>query len=284
MEISTLSIQAKFVLGRAQSGDYIDWAVNELAKGWDSKNLRILAGLEKASSPFEAEAYFLKARTELLLPEFTKDEAIRVYALHLAQQIILSEGNFETLVGMISELCYSNGYPKYLMVWYDLNDGLCDKRSGDYPYACEALYKTDSKSVVDAIAREFISREINNGEWPHIPLRMDSNVTLKLAAQVIKNLELKCRVKAVDANVSDWSPIIFQPVESHYEGKGFGPMPGKEIEWIDIDPVVVRWRGRLVPDLKKDKKQMLIAALSGQKIVFEDFGEFIRVNAVASNR
>ena len=46
MTMTTPAIQARHVLGRAQAGDYIEWAVEALASGSDSPNLRILAGLD----------------------------------------------------------------------------------------------------------------------------------------------------------------------------------------------------------------------------------------------
>lgn len=160
MKMSTSAIQAKYVLGRGQAADYIDWAVVALTEGLDSKNLRILAGLDRFVSPFEAEEYFLKARKELSLPEPTKEEAIRAYAVHIARGLLEPDSDFGTLVRMLSELCSSNDYPKCLMVWYNLDDGLCDIKTGGYPHSFESLYGADPRIVVEKTAREFIQ---NNG-------------------------------------------------------------------------------------------------------------------------
>src|SRR4051812_4317717 len=105
MKISSAEIQVKYALRRIHDGDYIDWAVGCLEDGLDSKSLRILAGFERFASPFECEEYFLKARTELALPEPTLEEALCTYATHIAQQILQPESDFHKLVGMVSALC-----------------------------------------------------------------------------------------------------------------------------------------------------------------------------------
>jgi len=156
MTITTPAIQARHVLGRAQTGDYIDWAVDAMVAGFDSPNLRMLAGLDRFVSPFEAEEHFKRARRELNLPEPNREQAQRDYSIHLAECILDPGSDFETLVAKLSELCYTNDYPDYLMEWYSLDDGLTDIRAGHYPHGYDELYHADPRKIACDVATAFI--------------------------------------------------------------------------------------------------------------------------------
>jgi hypothetical protein len=167
VKISTPAIQAKHALQRTQTEDYVEWATSMLEAGEDSENLRILAGLSRFASPFEAEEHFRKARKELGISEPTKVQAIRDYAIHLAQQIIDETIPFQQGVEILSQLCYSNDYPKYLMGWYNLDDGLTDIRCGQYPHTYPDLYGKSPKEIVIRAAHTFIKSNTEPGAAPH---------------------------------------------------------------------------------------------------------------------
>jgi hypothetical protein len=98
--------------------------------------------------------------------------------------------------------------------------------------------------------------------------------------EIIGSLNLRCRIKASDDDdVSDWSEKIWSPVPSCFELFSCGPVPIRQIEWLDIDPVVTTKKGRLLPEMKEDKRDALVSALTKQKIKFEDLGAFIRIRS-----
>jgi len=94
--------------------------------------------------------------------------------------------------------------------------------------------------------------------------------------EIVQSLGLKSRIKALSDAVSDWNAWLIIPVPSYFEGAD-GPVSDKQIEWIDIDPIVLTRRGNLVPDLREDKKSALVSALVEREIQFEDMGEFLRI-------
>lgn len=159
MTISTPTIQARHAMGRASAGDYIDWAADALAAGTDSRNLRILAGLDRFVSTFEAEEHFMKAREELGLVAPDRDQALKDYAVHLAEQILEPDSKYPELVAQLAELCWTNDYPGFLMDWYSLDDGLDNALAGEYPWGYEALYQADPRKVVTHVARAFIDQQ-----------------------------------------------------------------------------------------------------------------------------
>lgn len=161
--MTTPAIQARHVLGRAQAGDYIEWATDAMTSGSDSPNLRILAGLDRFVSPFEAEDHFKRARKELGLAEPSQEQAIRDYAIHLAELILEPDSDFDSLVEKLSKLCNIEDYPAYLMEWYSLDDGLTSLRTGHYPHGYDELYQTDPREVVCGVARSFIELNSEQG-------------------------------------------------------------------------------------------------------------------------
>lgn len=159
MTFPTSAIQLRHASGSAQASDYIDWAAGALEGGSDSRHLRVLAGLDRSVSAFEAEESFKKAREELGLPMLDRDEAIKAYAVHLAEAILEPESDYPAIVAQLARLCSANDYPDYLSDWYSLDDGLTNALAGEYPWGYEALYQADPREVVAHVARAFIDQQ-----------------------------------------------------------------------------------------------------------------------------
>ena len=83
-----MAIFGKRVVYQIPADDYIDWAGEMLVQGRDTYSLRILAGLERSASAFEAEDYFLRAAKELGLNIPAPADAVRAYACEIARQIM----------------------------------------------------------------------------------------------------------------------------------------------------------------------------------------------------
>jgi hypothetical protein len=159
MGITTPAIQAKHVLQKAQTEDYVEWAMTMLEAELESNNLKILAGLSKLASPFEAEYYFKRAKLELGIFEPTKEQAIKDYAIYIAQQIIDEIIPYRRGVEILDQLCCTNDYPNYLMEWYYLDNWLDDIDNGE-SYDPEFDGKSP-KEIVNQVACAFIN---NNTE------------------------------------------------------------------------------------------------------------------------
>lgn len=112
---------------------------------------------------------------------------------------------------------------------------------------------------------------------------MDAASLVKLLVEVSDHLGVRCRAKtAPSGEISDWTRGLITPTQTYLESSAFGPLPARLIEWLEFDPIVFTWRGRLVPDLREDKANALREALAERTILFEDCGEFVRI-IVAAN-
>jgi hypothetical protein len=158
MRISTEAIWGLRAMKKCSIEHYAEWAAGALEEGFDSRNLRILAGIELKSSLFEAEDYFQRTANELRLIEPPKETAMKAYSSCVAEQILERKMPAREGVKMLFRVCIECGYPKYLMMWYSLDEACDDVDYGNYPFSYPGLTKENLEDTVFKEAKEFIDR------------------------------------------------------------------------------------------------------------------------------
>jgi hypothetical protein len=68
-----------------------------------------------------------------------------------------------------------------------------------------------------------------------------------------------------DETPSKWGWFIV-PVPGYVESSAYGPVPSREVEWVEIDPIEQRRIGRLVPPHIIDHTPALLQQLAVQGI------------------
>ncbi|MEM7134350.1 MAG: hypothetical protein AAF702_49225 [Chloroflexota bacterium] len=150
------AIFGKRVLKQVSSTVYADWAVQMLIQGHDTHSLRILAGLDRFASTYEAEEYFLRTVKELHLTLPDSDTAIRSYACEIAQNIVDGEISGKEGIRMLSQICLDMDYPHDYLVWFHLDDALDSLLHGHYPVTYESLTLENVDQVAKREAENFI--------------------------------------------------------------------------------------------------------------------------------
>src|SRR5262245_44705608 len=80
----------------------------------------------------------------------------------------------------------------------------------------------------------------------------------------IESFRPAVRVKwSGDDMPTEWEPWLIVPVPSYLETGRLGPVPFREVEWVEIDPAYENVRGRLVPAESIERRHLLIAAVNG---------------------
>jgi hypothetical protein len=124
VNFETNSLLAGRYLGWLTYEEYVNWAVGCLESGLDSKNIRILASLRKPLYSSEVEDYFNRSLRDLgwHLPD--RKECLMEYARGFAREIVA--GAVSPLDGCrkIYRVVVSLQYPKDLMPWVYLDEGL----------------------------------------------------------------------------------------------------------------------------------------------------------------
>jgi hypothetical protein len=157
MHYLVTAIFGKKALHQLSTSDYVDWAGEMLVQGYDSYSLRILAGLDRFASPFEAEDYFLRSVKELGLSIPDSENAIRAYACVIAQQI--SEGEITSQEGVraLYKICIATEYERDFVVWLELDDALDNLLYGDYLYTYESATLDNFDEIAKREAVNFIN-------------------------------------------------------------------------------------------------------------------------------
>ena len=151
------AIFGKKALQQLSSGDYVDWAGEMLVQGYDSRSLRILAGLDRFVSTFEAEDYFVRAITELNLTLPDSDTAIRAYACAIARQIIEDEITARDGVRALFKICIATEYAGDFIIWLELDEALESLMAGHYPFTYQSATQDNFDEIVKREAANFIA-------------------------------------------------------------------------------------------------------------------------------
>jgi hypothetical protein len=102
--------------------------------------------------------------------------------------------------------------------------------------------------------------------------------TLDQIAELLREMPCNVRVKLADENHErEWAQVIFAPVDGYIEGGGTGPVPMREVEWIDIKRIEMKHIGRLVPDKPIDHTEMIQTALDKNEANYEVLEDVIRI-------
>lgn len=146
---STESLLLRRALGRAGPQDYVDWAIDQICRGIDSSNLRILAGLNLRFDRDEVEPYFLLSCRDLGMVHI--DAAVA--PLDVTQLIRRSyeQGRISSdeTIEMMAELYESLEYHEELLApWYSMREELSWGEGYLYP-------TVEFQSVEVAVRREW---------------------------------------------------------------------------------------------------------------------------------
>ena len=120
----TNKLLAERYLGTATSEDFVDWAVACLESNLDSKNIRILASLQKPLHSSEVDDYFNRCLQDLGWTMPGRQECLLEYARSLAKQIL--SGDLTPVDGCrkMYRLVVALEYPRELMAWLYLDEGM----------------------------------------------------------------------------------------------------------------------------------------------------------------
>lgn len=144
-------------LQQLSADDYAAWAGEMLVEGYDSHSLRILAGLDKFASTFEAENYFARSLAELNLTPPDSDTAIRAYACEIARQIIEDKITAQDGVRALFQICIATDYAADFIIWLELDDALDSLISGNYPFTYESATLENFNEIAKREAANFIA-------------------------------------------------------------------------------------------------------------------------------
>ena len=105
----TYKVVAFSEIQQVDTNDGIDWAIEMLELGYESRTLGMLASIKKPSNDFEVIDYVKNAVEELGLKLRNGDDAILSYASYYVNQIVREENIRENL-NKLYKFCKSKDY------------------------------------------------------------------------------------------------------------------------------------------------------------------------------
>jgi len=151
------AIFGKRALQQLSADDYAAWAGEMLVQGYDSRSLRILAGLDKFTNTFEAENYFARSLAELTLTPPDSDTDIRAYACEIARQIIEDKITSKDGVRALYSICIATEFAREFIVWCELDEALETLMAGHYPFTYESATLENFDEITKREAANFIA-------------------------------------------------------------------------------------------------------------------------------
>lgn len=86
------------------------------------------------------------------------------------------------------------------------------------------------------------------------------------------------RAKLVNQDTpTAWAQWFLLPVPGYIEASSYGPVPKREIEWIELDPVEVWHIGRLVPPKHIDHTPAIFQQLQHHGVAMQIVDGLIRI-------
>lgn len=147
---TTAEILAFKALNRPIDKTWVNWAVDMLTAGFDSRNLNILAGESEPFNQFYMKQLTDKVLIELNLDCSDKNRTIKNYACYLIDKSLDGElKNFQAL-RVLKEICIELEYEKYLYDFYLLY------------FAKDDLSYSEDQWYWDGAKRENVDEIINN--------------------------------------------------------------------------------------------------------------------------
>ena len=75
-----------------------------------------------------------------------------------------------------------------------------------------------------------------------------TNIDWYKIVDTIQRYKIALRIKwAGDCDEPEWAPWVIIPTDGYIETGGMGPIPFRDVEWIEIDVSMISEKGRLNP-------------------------------------
>ncbi len=161
---TTAEILALRKLERAPDQRWLEWAIELLVEGFDSRTLRLLAGETSPFQTFEIWAMTDRAIVELdLVPFAGKLEA--AFALTSAQARLVLDGETTQEAGLseITQLCIELDYPRALMDFYLLHHTLDDLGHDEVQWYWPGASRSNIQQLIEERCRSWLEEHGDNG-------------------------------------------------------------------------------------------------------------------------
>jgi hypothetical protein len=151
---STSEILAFKILNRDIGKIWIDWAIDMLMAGFNTKNLVILAGESEPFNQFQLQKLTDKVLDELHLDYSDKKLIIKNYVFYLIDKALKGEIENNEVLKILKDICIELDYENYLYDFYLLyfaKDDLSDSENQWY-------WNGATRNNIDKIIKDYFNK------------------------------------------------------------------------------------------------------------------------------
>jgi len=101
---------------------------------------------------------------------------------------------------------------------------------------------------------------------------------------MLRSTRCRSRIKwSQESTPTEWTHLFIVPVDGCIEG-GCGPIPLREVDWVDIDPIEIQDVGRLVPQRRVDHAAAWLSHFTQHNIRFQQVEHGFRIYTAVADR
>lgn len=156
--ISTVEMLAFKALNRNIDSTWVDWAIDMLMAGFDTKNLAILAGESEPFNQFYLQDLTTEIFSELQLNYSDKDQAIKNYSCYLIDKAQNGEMEPIKVLAILKDIYIELDMKRYLLQFYLLYFAKTDLLESEHQWYLDGV---DKNNVDTVIADYFTTWKIN---------------------------------------------------------------------------------------------------------------------------
>ena len=153
----TYEVQAGYALALLEMEAVVSWAADALVAGFDSRSLRILAGLEPPLDQLEVGRLYSMAFTELGIRSLAEKEHIPFYIASVLRTMLSEKIERKKAMKRLADLHIDRGYDSQLRDFYLLYHAKSDLKSEEVQWYWQNADRSNIDQVVDEYAKHWLA-------------------------------------------------------------------------------------------------------------------------------
>lgn len=134
----------------------VEWAVEALAAGFDSRSLRILAGLEPPHDPEEIRRLYAAAFVEIGISPLSQEAHIRFFIASVLRGMLSGELGSKAALERLADLHIARGYDRELADFYRLYHAKWDLESQEVQWYWSGADRSNIEHLIETYAKRWL--------------------------------------------------------------------------------------------------------------------------------
>lgn len=137
--------------------DWVDWAVEAILAGYDSRSLRVLAGLQPPFDDSEINRLSKNAFIELNIPPLTRGNCVPHYVVPILRRILDGTLTQKEALNKLNDLYLATGHDNSLKAFYLLYFAACDLETSEVQRYWKGANRNNINEIIDAHIQDWLN-------------------------------------------------------------------------------------------------------------------------------